>query len=385
MNDYPELRLGDIVNLVQERRVDRTKWCFDKYIAGEHIESGEVRIRKCGQIKGNEEVIGSAFHMRFKPGHVLYSTRRAYLRKAGIVDFEGICSNVTLVLQADEKKLLQSLLPFILQSEGFVQFAISHSIGSTNPFVKWTDLSKYKMMIPQLTIQKKISQILWAIEDNIKKSEKLVEAAENLKKGLLAKLLTEGLGHKEFKDTEIGKIPTTWEVVRIGDKITLQRGYDLPDRDRKDGQFPVIGSNGIVGYHDKYMAEGPGVIVGRSGTLGKVYYCEKNYWPLNTSLFVKQFKDCDRKFIFYLLQRMDLTKFGAGTSVPTLNRNLVHPTIVAFPKEINEQKKIALLLDSNCRFIEETKDALRDLTNLSKKLTNSLLSGELRITKEDIN
>ena len=142
MNDPAIYRLGDIVTPIQDRFADRTKWDFDKYVAGEHISSGEIRITKFGQIEGNENVIGSAFHMRFKPGHVLYSTRRAYLRKSGIVDFEGICSNVTLVLQANEEKLLQSLLPFILQSEDFVQFAISHSVGSTNPFVKWTDLRK---------------------------------------------------------------------------------------------------------------------------------------------------------------------------------------------------------------------------------------------------
>ena len=103
MNDYPMLRLGDVVKPIQDRMVDRTKWHFDKYIAGQHIDSGKVRIEKYGLIKGNEEVIGSAFHMLFRPGHVLYSTRRAYLRKAGTVNFEGVCSNVTLVLQANEE------------------------------------------------------------------------------------------------------------------------------------------------------------------------------------------------------------------------------------------------------------------------------------------
>ncbi len=175
--------------------------------------------------------------MRFKPGNVLYSTRRAYLRKAGIVEFEGVCSNVTLILQANEEKLLQSLLPFILQSEAFVQFAISQSIGSTNPFVKWSDLAKYKIKLPPLKIQRKTSQILWAIENHIEKIQDLIQVSEKVKKDLLLELLTKGIGHKKFRKTELGELPEEWDLEKIEDILTLEYGQGLPEKDRNGGRI----------------------------------------------------------------------------------------------------------------------------------------------------
>jgi type I restriction enzyme S subunit len=383
VNDYPELRLGDLVTPVQDRIVNRTKWHFDKYIAGEHIDSGEVRIRKCGQIKGNEEVIGSAFHMHFKPGHVLYSTRRAYLRKAGIVDFEGICSNVTLILQSNEEKLLQSLLPFILQSEDFVQFAISHSIGSTNPFVKWTDLSKYRLRIPPIRIQKKISQILWAIEDNIEKIENLIEVSEKLKKGLLEELLTKGIGHKGFKKTELGEIPEDWEVAKIADILTFEYGEGLPEDTRKGGKYPVIGSNGIVGYHTSYTVEGPTIVVGRKGASGQIIWVEDNCWPIDTSYFVKLKRELSMDYVFHLLNSLDLIELSQKGAVPGLNRKDVYEKTAAIPP-FNEQKKIVSLLREAEQFTDSLKEHLVETSMLKKKLANSFLSGEFPIPEEDL-
>jgi type I restriction enzyme S subunit len=384
MNDYPILRLGEIVKPVQDRMVDRTKWDFDKYIAGEHIDSNEVRIRKYGLIKGNEEVIGSAFHMHFKPGDVLYSTRRAYLRKAGMVNFEGICSNVTLVLQANEEKLLQSLLPFILQSEDFVQFAISHSIGSTNPFVKWTDLSKYKIRVPPITIQNKMSQMLWAVEDNIEKTANLVQVSEKLKKGLLEELLTKGIGHKKFKKTELGEIPEDWEVAKIADILTFEYGQGLPEKTRKGGKYPVIGSNGIVGYHNSYTVKGPAIVVGRKGASGQIIWVEENWWPIDTSYFVKLKRELSMDYVFYLLNSLDLIELSQKGAVPGLNRKDVYEKTVAIPS-FDEQIKIASLIRKTEQFTDSLKGHLVRTSMLQKKLINSFLSGEFHIPKEDTN
>ncbi|KKH95459.1 hypothetical protein EO95_08020, partial [Methanosarcina sp. 1.H.T.1A.1] len=225
-DDWKFVKFGEVVQHVKDRFPNRDEWTFDRFINGGHIDSGQIRITKSSPIKGNEETIGSAFHMRFKPGHVLYVSRRAYLRKGGIVDFEGICSNVTFVLQADETKLLQSLLPFIIQTEAFVKHTVDNSHGSTNPFLNWKDIESYKMILPPLEKQKKISEILWSIEDNIQKTEKLIETTEKLKQELLNELLTKGIGHTRFKDSELGRIPEEWEVVELGDySKDIRYGY----------------------------------------------------------------------------------------------------------------------------------------------------------------
>ena len=407
MNDYLELRLGDIVNPVQERMVDRTKWHFDKYIAGEHIDSGEVRIRKCGQIKGNEEVIGSAFHMSFKPGHVLYSTRRAYLRKAGIVDFEGICSNVTLVLQADEEKLLQSLLPFILQSEAFVQFAISHSVGSTNPFVKWTDLSKYKILVPPLAIQKKISRILWAIENNIEKTMSLLQISEKLKKGVLEKLLTKGIGHKEFKKTELGEIPEEWEIssfpkaIEVNPARKLKNGFEYCRVEMADieewnpriihfEKAPFNGGGSKFKNGDVLMARiTPCLENGKTVLVDILGKNECGFGSTEFTVLTGREGTTLSKYVYYLCTSPVFRKMAIDAMVGTTGRQRVpkdffDSTRIPLPS-ILEQKKIVDILDNFTGVSMDYNFLLNNLRKLKSKITNSLLSGELIIPKENLN
>ena len=118
----------------------------------------------------------------------------------------------------------------------------------------------------------------------------------------------------------------------------------MPTSQMVEGKFPVVMSNGVGGYHNEYKVKGPGVITGRSGTIGKLQYIESDYWPHNTALWVTNFKDNYPKFIFYLYQNLDLSKFGTGSGVPTLNRNDVHDTLVCVP-DFDEQKKISAYFD----------------------------------------
>ena len=135
-----------------------------------------------------------------------------------------------------------------------------------------------------------------------------------------------------------------WEQRKCKDVAPLQRGFDLPTSQMVEGKFPVVMSNGVGGYHNEYKVKGPGVITGRSGTIGKLQYIESDYWPHNTALWVTNFKDNYPKFIFYLYQNLDLSKFGTGSGVPTLNRNDVHDTLVCVPA-FDEQKKISAYFD----------------------------------------
>ena len=112
-----------------------------------------------------------------------------------------------------------------------------------------------------------------------------------------------------------------------------------------EGKYPVVMSNGIGGYHNEYKVKGPGVVTGRSGTIGKLQYIEADYWPHNTALWVTDFKNNHPKFVFYLYQNLNLSRFGTGSGVPTLNRNDVHDTMVCIPN-FDEQKKISAYFDS---------------------------------------
>lgn len=134
-----------------------------------------------------------------------------------------------------------------------------------------------------------------------------------------------------------------WEQRELKGIAPLQRGFDLPKADIKVGNYPVVMSNGINGYHSEFKAKGPGVVTGRSGTIGQLNYIERDYWPHNTALWVTDFKNNNPKFIYHLYNKIDLSRFKTGSGVPTLNRNDVHDTTAFIPMN-SEQKQISSLL-----------------------------------------
>jgi type I restriction enzyme S subunit len=115
-----------------------------------------------------------------------------------------------------------------------------------------------------------------------------------------------------------------WRTCKLGDVVTLKRGHDLPEAVRHDGEIPVVSSSGITGYHNEAKAKGPGVVTGRYGTLGEVFYVEQDYWPLNTALYVIDFKSNHPRFVAYLLQNVLRNYQSEKAAVPGVNRNVLH-------------------------------------------------------------
>ena len=152
--------------------------------------------------------------------------------------------------------------------------------------------------------------------------------------------------------TEQAKVPAIrfagftdpWEQRKLIMVAPLQRGFDLPAEKIIPGVYPVMMSNGIGAYHNEYKVKGPGVVTGRSGTIGNLQYVESAFWPHNTTLWVTKFYGNHPKFIYYLYEKIDLKRYKAGSGVPTLNRNDVHDTMVFFPASRKEQELISAVL-----------------------------------------
>lgn len=152
-----------------------------------------------------------------------------------------------------------------------------------------------------------------------------------------------------------------WKNGELGDFVTLKRGFDLPQQKREDGQVPIFSSSGITGTHSTAMVKAPGVITGRYGTIGEVFYAAKDFWPLNTTLFVEDFHGNDAKFIYYFLKTLEWSKFTSASAVPGINRNTVHKEIVSLP-DIETQRRIASTLsmfDEKIKINTEINDNLQ--------------------------
>lgn len=156
-----------------------------------------------------------------------------------------------------------------------------------------------------------------------------------------------------------------WRNGELGDFVTLKRGFDLPQQKREDGKVPIFSSSGITGTHSTAMVKAPGVITGRYGTIGEVFYAAEDFWPLNTTLFVEDFHGNDAKFIYYFLNTLEWSKFTSASAVPGINRNTVHREIVSLP-DIETQRRIAStlsMLDEKIKTNTEIND------NLQQQLT----------------
>jgi type I restriction enzyme, S subunit len=159
---WKRVALRDVVRHITDR-VDAETSGLERFLAGEHIPSGNLAITDWGII--GRDPIGPMFYKRFQPGHVLYVSRRTYLRKVAVPEFEGITGEKTFVLETlDRTILLQEFLPFVLSAEHFHTYAIANSRGSVNPYLNWGELAAYEFDLPPLDEQKRIADLLWAVE-----------------------------------------------------------------------------------------------------------------------------------------------------------------------------------------------------------------------------
>lgn len=135
-----------------------------------------------------------------------------------------------------------------------------------------------------------------------------------------------------------------WKKCTLGDLVTFQRGHDLPKSKMKFGEYPVVGSNGIIGFHNEYTTEAPSVTIGRSGNVGKPFIYYGKTWSHNTTLYVKDFKGNDPVFVYYYLKTLKLDNFAGGSAVPTLNRNHIHSLNICVPEDVRQQRVIGEFL-----------------------------------------
>ncbi len=171
--------------------------------------------------------------------------------------------------------------------------------------------------------------------------------------------------------------PEGWRFGRIDQFLVLQRGFDLTQKEAREGDVPVVSSSGVSYYHNVAKVQPPGVVTGRKGKLGGVYFIDVPFWPHDTTLWVKDFKNNEPKFVKLFLEGFSLERFDAATSVPTLNRNNVHKLRVSFPP-LAEQRRIVEIVDAWDEAIALTDRRIEAARQRKKGLMQRLLTGRVR-------
>lgn len=249
--------------------------------------------------------------------------------------------------------------------------AFKHQMNGIIGGVSIGNFKKLQVFIPSLSEQRHIIKKLDKVFGEIEEAKENTEINLKNSKDLFETCL-KNVFRKPGKD---------WKEKRFDQICVLQRGFDLPTRSRKKGNFPLVSSNGITDRISLWKSKSPGVVTGRSGTIGNVHFIKEDFWPLNTALYIKDFHGNNERCVYYFLRQIDLIRYSSGAGVPTLNRNNVHREIVWFPKSLFEQKSIVKKLDllaENTKRLEEIyKQKLMDLEELKKSILNRAFEGKI--------
>ena len=229
--------------------------------------------------------------------------------------------------------------------------------GTSIPQLTVPMLKKYSFPVPEKEEQRHIVNLLDQVARILSLRKQQLAKLDELVKSRFIELFGDPIRNTQNR-------PTT-DFINV---VKMQRGFDLPVQDRQqDGDIPVFGSNGALDRHDVAKVQGGGVITGRSGTIGKVYYTEGDYWPLNTSLFSVDTHGNNIIYLAYLLQMYDLSRFTEGTGVPTLNRNKFHDKpIIDVP--LNEQEQFAVFVKQTDKSKLSVQQSIDQLETLKKSL-----------------
>ena len=187
----------------------------------------------------------------------------------------------------------------------------------------------------------------------------------------------------EFEESELGWIPKGWGISRLDSVLELVYGKALKKTEREAGEFPVYGSGGITGTHKEPLVKAPGIIVGRKGTVGSLYWAKKDFYPIDTVFYVRPKAEYSLSYCFYLLKSLGLENMNTDAAVPGLNRNNAYRLLLALPP-IDVLKHFSSILEGGRNKMDICSDENNILTKLRDTLLPKLISGELRLDSAEV-
>lgn len=284
------------------------------------------------------------------------------------------------IVRVDSDTMNHRFLNYYLASSKMQAHMLSLAVGkgaSRNAMTKQM-IENFEVPCPPIEVQHRIATILSRYDsliENYQKQIKLLEeAAQRLYKEWFVDLRFPGHENTKIVDG----VPEGWEKSDVNSILTFHRGYDLTHKEFVDGPYPVVGSTSIIGNHNKYKIEGPGIVTGRSGSLGVYQLIWDNYWPHNTSLYISDFKGHDVFYIYCLLKTVDFTTLNSGGAIPSLNRNTLSSISVMEPP-MSLQTKFSEKVMPMFKRQRYLSSQIRLLTEARDRLLPKLMSGEIAV------
>ena len=300
------VKFGDVVKDVKIN-IDRLNNPYEYYVAGDHMDSEDLTIHRKGCFTTDD--VGPAFIRVFKPGQILYGSRRTYLKKIAVADFEGVCANTTFVFETkDPHAFEQRLLPFIMLSKDFTTWSIAKSKGSTNPYVLFSDLADFEFELPPLEEQKVLVDKLWAAYRLKEAYKKLLVATDEMVKSQFIEM---------FGDTHMRSDHSRqWKEV-----VEIINGKDYKSIQVEDGGYPVYGTGGEMARASDYLSPANSILLGRKGTIDKPLLIREKYWNVDTAFgAVPDEKVLHYVYFYWHCKTIDFNVLNKGTTLPSTTK-----------------------------------------------------------------
>ena len=403
-SEWPVLALQDCL----EALIDYRGKTPDKTKSGVPLVT--AKIIKGGRIEAPSEFIAPEAYEAWmrrgipKPGDVVLTTEAPLGEVAQLGRERVALAQRVVTLRGKGGVLDSTFLLYLLQTSEMQAQLRSRATGTTVLGIKQSELRKVSVVLPPIELQRSSASALAVIDariDSLRETNATLEAiAQALFKSWFVDFdpvhakqqgasplgLDEAvmaLFPDSFEESALGLVPKGWPIKTLQDLLVLQRGFDLPAQDRIPGIFPIIAASGPSGTHAEARAKGPGVITGRSGVLGRVFLELDDHWPLNTTLWVKEFRGATPCYAYEVLRLLDFKAFNAGSAVPTLNRNHIHglPYVVPSRACVEAFETIALQLHKRARLNEQR---AQTLANVRDALLPRLVNGQVRLPEVDV-
>ena len=339
---WKRVRFGDVVKQMKVQ-VDPEADGVERYVAGEHMETENVHIRKWGTV--GDGYLGPAFIRGFRKGQVLYGSRRTYLKKVAVAEWDGVTANTTFVIEAVEGKLLQELLPWIMLSERFTKHSVQESKGSTNPYINFPDIAKYEFDLPPLDQQRRIAEILWAVDEYQCSNLTIIKALNELNQAKKTKWLgVDSLVYPKKAITELCD-PTQWPTIS--------------QKDLKKSGVPVFGANGYIGFFHSANHDADTIaITCRGSTCGTVNWIPgPSYITGNSMCLENLIKEIDQRYLYEVLLHLNMNKVITGSAQPQITRESLASLHLPLPP-----KKVQLALVAELETLRTAND--QELNNV---------------------